>query len=243
MKKTFLAALLLFCTVQASAQMFFGGNFRFDMASYNRTGGFDPTQPYGMALQFTPQVGYAFSSGVKMGVQLHIANQQYLYTNGFYNTDAEEWQKTVVTGKTLATFGGGLFLRLRCFEFKDLSMSMELSATYSYGIGAVRDTQYLSSGNFPVVFESPFRTHQLAMKLVPVFSYQLSDHFSAEAHVDLLSLLYTYSVTDKYKTIEKISYGNNYDPVIDNTTASSHFTAGINSLTSQLLTIGFIYTL
>lgn len=243
MKKTLLIALLLICTAKASAQMIVGGNLRFNMASYSRTVGFDPTLPKGMALQFTPQVGYSFSSGVMMGVQLSIANQQYFYTNGYYNASAGEWQKTVVTGKTLASFGGGLFLRVRCFEFKDLSMSMELSAIYSYGIGAVRDTQYVDAGHFPIVFESPFRTRQWDVKLVPVLSYQLSNHFSAEAHVDLLSLLYTYSVTDKYKMFEKDSFINTYNPVLDNTTSSSDFTAGFNSLTSQLLTIGFIFTL
>lgn len=244
MKKIILLLLVSLCGVSASAQLFFAGNLGFDRTDYSRSQGFDSTLPKGMRLQFTPMVGYTFSPVVKAGLLLNISNQKYTYTDGFYNNDDERWKESNVVDKTLMMAGLGAFVRVRCLEFKDVLLSMELSVSYQYGIGANRNKEFYSASNFPVVFKTPFNVGQLNVRLVPMFSYQLSNHLGVDAYVDVLSLAYSRKTVYTHKVIEVTPERiETSDSDLDYSTTTSDFNIGVSSLNSAFLSLGFSYTL
>lgn len=242
MKKLLAAVAFLLFALQVPAQVFVAGSVGFDMSSYTKTAGFDPTKPKGMALQLSPQVGFNVSPAVKLGAMLSIANQKYTYTNGYYDRTYNRWQETEQTVKTLMTAGGGVFVRVRCFEARDFSVGLELSAVLSYGLGATRDTQYYSQDLFPVRYETKFNTRQFDVRLVPMATYRLSERLGVDVYVDMLSIVFTHSIVDQYKKMEVMPWQTEAESELDYSTATSDFHAGFNSLTSRLVSIGLSYT-
>lgn len=241
MKKILLVLAVLMYSLPMTAQVFVGGNVGFDYSTYSRKEGFDPMLPQGMALRISPQVGYAFSPGLKAGVVLTFANQKYTYSDGFFDTRREQWSKNRQTERNLMTVGGGLFVRMGFIDYRDFTLGVEVAASYAFGFGTIRDTQYYSTDNFPVLFESKAHTRQIEAKVTPVASYRLSDHFAADVYFDVLSVILTHSIEDRYKTREVYWWSTDDEPVLDNTTSTTNLHLGVNSLTSRLVSIGFSY--
>ncbi|MBR5353330.1 MAG: hypothetical protein IK126_06415 [Bacteroidales bacterium] len=241
MKRFILLAFLMLPVLPAAAQFFVSGNLDFDLARYSRSEGFDPTKPKGMALRFEPRVGYAFSPSLQAGVTLLLSNQKYTYTDGYYNADAGEWKKTEITDRTLATFGGGLFVRQRCLEFGSLALAVELTATYHIGLGNTAQTQYDSRNNSPLHFKTPYTLGELAVKLVPVVTYRLSQRLSVDGYIDLLSILYTGTTIRHNRTYRVDPYTSNktVTPEYSETLSSLHF--GLDAHNATLLTLGVSY--
>lgn len=242
MKRIVLLALLLLPVLPAAAQYIVSGNLDIDFARYSRDQGFDATKPQGMALRFEPRVGYSFTPSLQAGLTLLVSNQKYTYTDGYYNPDADEWKTTEITDRTLATFGGGLFVRQRCLEYGRLAVAMELTATYHFGLGDTKQTQYDARNNSQLQFKTPYTLGTLAVKLVPVVTYRLTDRLGVDGYIDLLSLVYTTGTLHRNRTyrIDPYSSKKTVTPEYSETVSSLHF--GFDALTATLLTLGVSYS-
>ena len=188
MKKTLLVILLLAATVAPSyAQLFMSGNIEYSNRSYSRSQGFDNTQPQGMALGVTVQMGYQFSETFKAGIQAGISNSRFTYTDGFYDRDALTWKQSITNDRTLMTAGGGLFMRIRCVDAGRLTFHMQLSGNYAYGMGASTVVEQRANEDMPNKTRTDFTRNTLEIKLVPVATFALSQHFGIDLYADLLS--------------------------------------------------------
>lgn len=242
MRKICLSTLLLLLVLPASAQVFLSGNASFNLSGFSRSIGFDDTKPKGIAYSVQPRVGYHFSPIFQAGVTLGFSNQKYTFTKGLFDPLYKQWRTTLVTDRTLMAFGGGLFARLRCISFGNLVASLELSAAYRHGLGSTDKTEYTISTDEPFLIKTPYTLDEIAVRLVPVLSYSLDDHITLDAYIDLLSLAYTYTSQRQYKMYEVNDYGPNPEPTTDYVSAASDLLLGIQSASSQLLSLGFSYT-
>lgn len=243
MKKHILFLVLALSVLPVSAQFFFSGSLGFDMTQFSRTQGFDKTLPQGKSFHFTPRVGYTFSPQIQAGLSLSVANSIYSSTDGIYDRDKEQWIATEIVDRTRATFGGGLFLRYLFAHTGYLSYSVEISASYAYGLGVVTLTQYDYRSNFPIYFKTPHNLSQFSLKFVPLVSYGLNTHFSLDIYLDFLSLIYSRTVLNQQKIYEFYDGMAAPDPVPDYTLTTSDLHLGLNSATPQYLSIGLTYTL
>ena len=241
MKKILLSAFFILSLLPASAQFFVSANLHFNHQGYTLLDGFDNSRPSGMALDFSPQAGYAFSPRFKAGVVLTIANAKHTYTDGYFNPEYKRWDTTSLIDITRMTTGGGLFLRYTCCEVGKLSLSVELSARYIIGIGAKHTTEFRSSDNFPVRYKYPNNSTDLTFTLVPMLSYRFTDHWAMDAYIDLLSVAYTHSVYTQKKPV-KVDIFTRDEPETDYQLITSEWDMGIHARSGHWLSLAVSYT-
>ena len=243
MKKYIFLFALTLAILPASAQYFFSGIAGYDMIQNKRSQGFDKTLPDSKSILLSLRAGYNLNPSFKAGITLQVTNAISSTANGYYDRDKELWINTQLANRTRATFGGGLFLRYLCAQFGDFSLSADLAATYSYGLGAFNQTQYDSQSNFPIQFKTTFTLNQLQLKLVPVVSYRIDSHFSLEANLDLLSLVLTRTSLNQQKIYQIDEYEPAPKPTTDYILTTTSFHAGQSDENPYYLTLGLTYTL
>ena len=242
MKKYILLVLLLLPVLPAAAQWFVSGNLDFNLSRHTRDQGFDATKPEGMALRFEPRVGYTFTPSLQAGVTLLLSNQKYTYTDGYYDHDVEEWKTLEITDRTLMTAGAGLFVRQRCLDLGSFAVAVELNAVYSLGWGDTKQTQYDARTTSPILFKTPYTLGQLDVRLVPVVTYRLTDHFGIDGYIDLLSLCYTRSTVRHNRTYRVDPYSSTKTLTPEYSETVSSLDIGLHAHTAKLLTLGLSYT-
>jgi hypothetical protein len=239
-KKTLLVILLLAATVAPSyAQLFMSGNIEYSNRSYSRSQGFDNTQPQGMALGVTVQMGYQFSETFKAGIQAGISNSRFTYTDGFYDRDALTWKQSITNDRTLMTAGGGLFMRIRCVDAGRLTFHMQLSGNYAYGIGASTVVEQRANEDMPNKTRTDFTRNTLEIKLVPVATFALSQHFGIDLYADLLSIAYRHDKQTNMLPIDLLVSSRSAG--VDYTVSTSTIEAALKSQQASLLTVGLYY--
>ena len=243
MKKYILFLTLSLAILPASAQFFFSGIAGYDMTKYKRSQGFDKTLPDSKSILLSLRAGYNLNPSLQAGITLHVTNSISSTSNGYFDRDKEIWINTELADHTRATFGGGLFLRYLCAELGNFTISADLAATYSYGLGVFTQTQYDYRSNFPIVFKTPFNLNQLQLKLVPIVSYRFDSHFSLEAYLDLLALALTRTSLNQQKIYEVDEYDNNPSLVTDYILTTTSFHIGQSAENPYYLTLGLTYKL
>lgn len=239
-KKTLLAIFLLAATtVPAYAQLFISGNIEFSNIGSTRSQGFDNTQPQGMALGVTVQMGYQFSETFKAGIQAGISNSLFTYTDGFYDRDALAWKQSITDDRTLMTAGGGLFVRIRCAEAGLLSFHLQLSGNYAYGMGASTVVEQRANEDMPNKTRRDFTRNTLEVKLVPVATYALSQHFGIDLYADLLSIAYRHDKQTNMLPIDLLVTSKSAG--VDYTFATSTIETALKAQQASLLTVGLYY--
>ena len=232
--------LMLATSLTASAQLSLAGNLSYSQTGYTLSKGFDSSQPKGMALSFSPQVGIRFNERCMAGIRLGVSNSIYSYVDGYYDRDKDSWMTSMEEAKTLMKASGALFLRLRCVEWERMSLHLEISGGYAYGMGASTKSQYRVLDGSVFKVRNTYNLGQIELKVVPVVTYELSSHFGMDLYVNLLSLAYRRTTTNYMQPVDitETSHKN----VLDHTLTTSDFDIGIQSLSSDLLSIGLYYS-
>ena len=229
---------MLTAACHATAQVTLAGNLSFSQTGYSRSEGFDATLPQGMAFTFAPQVGIQLGERVMTGIRLGISNSIYTYTDGFYDRDQGKWNISSEEDRTLMKAIGALFMRMRCIEWGDLSLHLEFSGGYAYGMGASTKKEYRTDGT-TFKINRKYNLGQIEVKVVPVVSLALSPHAGIDLYADLLSLAYS-RTTATYRLPVNLTE-TSVDAGVDYTLTTSGFDAGLHTLTATLLSLGFHY--
>ncbi len=235
------AVLLMgICSVPAHAQLTVAGNLSFSQTGYTLSKGYDSTLPRGMAFAFAPQLSIPLGERVAVGLRAGISNSIYTYSDGYYDRDRATWKTDSEDEQTLMKASGALFLRLRCAQWDKLSLHIEFSCGYSYGVGVSTKTEYriLDGSSFKI--RRKHTLGQIELKAVPVVSLALSHHVGMDFYADLLSIAYR-STTTNYMLPINISETGIEPGEVDYSATTNNFEAGLQSLSATLLSVGFYY--
>lgn len=231
---------MLAAPLVATAQLSLAGNLSYSQTGYTLSKGFDGSQPKGMALTFSPQAGIRFNGRYMAGIRLGISNSIYTYVDGYYDRDQGNWTTSMEEDRTLFKVSGALFLRLRCAGWEKLSLHIEFSGGYAYGMGVSTQSQHRVLDGSVFKVRNAYNLGQIELKAMPVVTYEHTSHFGIDLYVDLLSLAYRRTATNYMQPVDitETSPKNN----LDYTLTTSDLEIGIQSLSANLLSIGFYYS-
>ena len=111
---------------------------------------------------------------------------------------------------------------------------------YAYGMGTSTKSQYRVLDGSVFKVRNTYNLGQIELKVVPVVTYELSSHFGMDLYVNLLSLAYRRTTTNYMQPVDIPETPPKN--VLDHTLTTSDFDIGIQSLSSDLLSIGLYYS-
>lgn len=234
MKKIFITLAFIASAFFCQAQFFLGGNLGFDIQNGKvNVGSFSKDLPKTTTFIIAPNVGYMFSdmwgAGIELGYALNSTKEkeEVLYYDPYYN---EEYIKTVETTTSINVWTIAPYLRCVFAKFDQVNLYADLKFAFAGGSSKFKESGTTKDG--PKIFN-------MDIGIVPGITYNLNEHISLNANLNLLSLGYKMSKTTEVDPEEK-GYGYPADGgEIETVTTENNFGIGINYPT--LLTVGFFY--
>ncbi|MBR4137781.1 MAG: PorT family protein [Bacteroidales bacterium] len=222
MKKLFITIAFVAATMFASAQLYVGGNIGMNTQSAKVTtesNGVSVTAdgPKWFGFEFNPSAGFMFNE--KMGVGLDLTFGFNKRTTKGVDEDGDKYTRTVKT----TTIGFAPYFRYIFAEIDNFKFYAD--GKIDYRISTPKTTIDYDEMSLSVDGD---KTNRLFIGVVPGMAYQLTDNFSLNCKLNILSLGYT-----SIKEVEK-------DGGTTTTTKYSEFDLGINDPTP--ITIGVFYT-
>lgn len=247
MKRFGLIILLLGIGLMAHAQWGISANLSYGTKGYQHTQGglasFDNTLPKGHEFNFSPRLGFSINGAVELGIDLGIGNSNYTYSNGIYNPNNETYFESPKTTYSLFTYSAGGYLRVRVGDWGKLTLHLEASAGYRYGLGVITNVEqrahpsYGSSETITTV--KALVINQMYATITPVFNYSLGKHASLDAYLNFASLMF-----DRTHSCNYSDYYSNRgieDKYLESETTTHEFNIGLQALTTSLISLGFSY--
>ena len=234
-------ALSICCALHAQVGVTADLSFGCDKYSFTRGGvnAFDKTLPQGSSFRFSPRVSYGLKDGVEVGLQLGVGHSVYSYTDGFYDPIAELWRQSQVRKLSQLDLSAGAFVRGQIATFGNLTLHLELLASYGRSYGNVTTTEYDATSMWEVVVSQRCNTGRFDVMVTPVIHYALTEHVGMDAYINALSLSYSRARQTLFGREVPQSY---QDPEVSSETVTSHFGVGLNALNTSLITLGVGYS-
>lgn len=199
---------------------------------------YDGSLPKGQSCYIAPEVGYAFNDYVAMGLQLGMDYSAFNYAEGFYDPIEATWQRSATLNSRILTAVARGYLRLCCFTTGNWSLHAEIACSYSMGWGWDTRNEIRALNDTEMRMKRDRTDRSFGVEVVPVASYAISHHVGVDFYLNLASLNFISTTT----TLWPYNVGGmaaSKKPESETTTQD--FNVGINTLNTNLLTIGFYY--
>ena len=200
---------------------------------------YDGSLPKGMSCQIAPRLGFQINDDVAVGIQLGMLFSDYDYTEGFYNSEYEEWQRTATTSNRMIAAMARGYMRIRCFTVGDWSLHAEIAGEYSRGWGRENRSEVRFQSSSEVVRLRHTTSHTFCAQVLPVASYSVSRRVEVDLYLNLAAVTYTSTTTELWPSYTSGSATEEVFP--EKTTTTHDFDIGLNSLNTSLISIGFRY--
>lgn len=181
--KIFLFLLFSFFLVSLNAQVFVGGSIGFSASGGNHDNGTTTTdKPSTFNTNFSPKIGTFLSENVAIGLAI-----------GYTSTRTKTPGSTEVIDKS-STFGLSPFLRYYPMRWNKFSAFGQLNAGYSFS----SSTHEVGGSST----DGPTTTN-LYFNVVPGIAYDLSEKFSLETTINILSFGYYHTLVKSGSTKDR----------------------------------------
>jgi len=172
MKKVFVAVVVMIATVtMSSAQVFVGGGLGLDFSGGKEKGGSASIdKPTGLAVQFTPKVGFHLNDDFAVGLEVGITS---------LSLKEAKTDKKDETKNSMFIWEISGFARYKLVGYDRLSLLLEGSIGIAGGKAKTKVGSTTNEGDPVTIF---------SIGALPVLSYNLTDKLSIEASCDFLRL-------------------------------------------------------
>ena len=183
--RVFFIALLSFFCISLNAQVFMGGNFRFNTSNAKTEDGATTThKASNYSFDLSPNVGKFLSEKLAIGFSLDIS----LFGNSS-GVNTETISKS-------SSFGGSPFLRYYAIRWNKVSVFGQGNIGLAFSNSSVKTGGSTTDG--------PKGT-RLYLSIYPGLSYDISDKLSLETSLNILSFGYYYITTKDGSSKDKAS--------------------------------------
>ena len=226
----------IFCVPTTRGQLLLSGNVGYQHKSsgytYRGMEAYDGTLPEGDLFTVSARLGLALGKRLELGIKPGVTWSLYLYQTGQYSDDTKKWEMLSQLKKDMLLCSVAPYVRIRVLGLGDLSLCAELTADISWGKGSTETTEYESNTGADVVMNRDTSIHRWGLLLTPVVNYNISDCWSVELYLNMLTLGYS-------NTHESVSLINSENE--DYATSTSEFGVSVAADRGTLLSVGLTY--
>lgn len=242
MKRTLVIVCFLWMPVLLRAQMTLSLDLGYGNRGYSYQwqglSAYNGDLPKGQSCSLAPRVGVRVSEGVEIGLQLGVDYSSDRYTDGFYNPVQSQWQQSATTNVDKLGASARGYVRVLCWRGGSLSLHLEMAAMYGMSWGWEHRNEMRAVELNELLTSRRQRERCMAVQLLPVATYVVSDHVEVDCRINLWAL--TLGSVTSYQWPFAVD-GVATNPLPESTTTQQLFDFGVNALNGRLFTLGFSY--